>query len=146
MSGPPPTLWISWKSVQNCDLYRAFLYINIRGIPIRKVPLGRYWVKTRVCFLVKIPVEWDIHQHSRWNLCRDTVWSYMLKNLSLRNKDVKLAKQKKLKKNGICILYVHRVVELEDVTLVNNATLCMNATRCNVVVWRDTMHSELLVA
>ncbi len=26
MSGPSPTVWISWKSVQNCDLYRNFLY------------------------------------------------------------------------------------------------------------------------
>ncbi len=34
MSGPAPTKWISWKSDQNCDLYRNFFfyiykYINI---------------------------------------------------------------------------------------------------------------------
>ncbi len=28
MSGPAPTVWISWKSVQNCDLYRNFLYMH----------------------------------------------------------------------------------------------------------------------
>ncbi len=39
-----------------------------------------YWVKTRTCFSVKIPVEWDINQLSRWNLHWDTVWrSYMPK-------------------------------------------------------------------
>ncbi len=27
MSEPAPTMWISWKSVQNYNLYRNFLYI-----------------------------------------------------------------------------------------------------------------------
>ncbi len=29
MGRPAPTMWISWKLVQNCELYRAFLYICI---------------------------------------------------------------------------------------------------------------------
>ncbi len=29
MSGPAPTMWISWKSDQNCDPYHNFLYIYI---------------------------------------------------------------------------------------------------------------------
>ncbi len=29
MSAPAPTMRISWKSDQNCDLYRNFLYIHI---------------------------------------------------------------------------------------------------------------------
>ncbi len=35
---------------------------------------------------------------------------------------------------------------MEDVTLVNNATLCMNAIRHNAAVWRGTVHEELLAA
>ncbi len=36
MSGPAPTMWISWKSDQNCDLYRNFFYIyNHCGFVIR---------------------------------------------------------------------------------------------------------------
>ncbi len=48
--------------------------------------------------------------------------------------------------NRICILYARWVVEMEDVTPVNNATLCMNATRHDVVLWRGTVHKELLAA
>ncbi len=35
MSGPAPTMRILWKSDQNCDLYRNFLYIYICGFVIR---------------------------------------------------------------------------------------------------------------
>ncbi len=35
---------------------------------------------------------------------------------------------------------------MEDVTRVNNATLCMNATKHNVAAWRSTMHEELFAA
>ncbi len=35
---------------------------------------------------------------------------------------------------------------MEDVTPVNNAALCMNATRHNVAVWSGTVHKELLTA
>ncbi len=34
--------------------------------------------------------------------------------------------------------------EMEDVTLVNNATLCVNVTRHDVVVYTGTIHKELL--
>ncbi len=68
------------------------------------------------------------------------------KNVILRNKDVKLAKRKKLRKNRIYILYACWVTEMEEVTLVNNATLCMSATWYNVAMWRGTMHKELLAA
>ncbi len=51
-------------------------------------------------------------QPSRWNLYWDTVWgSYMLKNVILRNRDVKLVKWKKIRENRICILYAHWVVK-----------------------------------
>ncbi len=66
------------------------------------------------------------------------------KNVISRNRDVKLMKQKQSRKNWIYILYTHWVVEMEDVTLVNNVTLCMNMTRHNVVVQRGTVHKELL--
>ncbi len=32
----------------------------------------------------------------------------------------------------------------EDVTPVNNATLCLNTTSHNVAMWKGTMHKELL--
>ncbi len=38
------------------------------------------------------------------------------------------------------------VVEMEDVTPVNNTTLGTNATRCDLAVWRGTVHKELLAA
>ncbi len=60
----------------------------------------------------------------------------------LRNKDVKLATRKKSMKNRIHILYT--VVEMEDVTLVNNVSLCINTTRHDVAVWRGTVHKEQL--
>ncbi len=69
----------------------------------------------------------------------------MLKKALLRNRNIKLAK-KKLRKNWICILYPHREVKMEDVTLVNNVTLCMNITRYDVAVWRGTMHKKLFAA
>ncbi len=61
----------------------------------------------------------------------------------LRNKDAKLAKWKKMRKIGICILYTRWVVEMGDVTLVSNATLyeCDQA-QCGGV--KGTMHKELL--
>ncbi len=41
MSGPAPTMWISWKSGQNCDQYRNFLYVykytNIADLLIRDI-------------------------------------------------------------------------------------------------------------
>ncbi len=33
---------------------------------------------------------------------------------------------------------------MEDITLVNNATLCMNVTRHNAAMWRGTVQKELL--
>ncbi len=56
----------------------------------------------------------------------------------LRNRDVKLAKRKKSRKNHICILYACWVVKMEDVTLVNNTTICMNVTRLDVALWKGT--------
>ncbi len=35
---------------------------------------------------------------------------------------------------------------MEDVILVNNATLCMNVTQHDAVVWRGTMQKELLLS
>ncbi len=57
----------------------------------------------------------------------------------LRSRDVKLAKKKKMK-NQICILYTPWMVEVEYITLVNNATLCMNTTKHDVAKWRCTVH------
>ncbi len=103
------------------------------GIPIQKVPLDRYWIKIRMCFSVKIPVEWDINQLSRWNLRWDTMWrSCIPKNVILGKQRCQVCKRKKSRKNRIYILYTLWVVEMEDVKLVNNATLCINATRHNV--------------
>ncbi len=66
------------------------------GIPNRKVPLGRCWVKTKTCFSVKIPVEWDINQPSRWNLCWDTAWrSYMLQKCNFEKQRCQVGKTKK---------------------------------------------------
>ncbi len=39
-----------------------------------------------------------------------------------------------------------RMVEMEDVSPVNNATLCINANRYDVMVWTGTVHKELLAA
>ncbi len=73
---------------------------HICGIPNRKVPLDRNWFKTRTCFSVKTPVEWNINQPSRRNLRWDATWrSYMPKN-----SDVKLAKRKKSRKYRIYIM------------------------------------------
>ncbi len=52
--------------------------------------------------------------------------------------------EKKSRKNQICILYAPWVVEMEDVTLINNATLYMNVTRHDGEVWKGTTHKELL--
>ncbi len=35
-----PTIWISWKSIQNCDLYRAFLYILANFVLLKNVSLA----------------------------------------------------------------------------------------------------------
>ncbi len=51
---------------------------------------------------------------------------------------------KKLRKNQIFTNSLHSLNGEEDVTLVNNATLCMNTTRHDVAVWRGTAHKELL--
>ncbi len=48
--------------------------------------------------------------------------------------------------NRTYLPYARWVVEMEDVTLINNATLCTTTTRQDVVVWRGTMHKELLNA
>ncbi len=54
--------------------------------------------------------------------------------------------KQKIEENQIYILYAHSVVEMENITLVNNATLCMNATKYDVAVWRGTVHKKLLAA
>ncbi len=53
-------------------------------------------------------------------------------------------KTKKIEENRICIICDNWVVEMEDITLVNNEALCMNVTRHDVAVWRGTVHKELL--
>ncbi len=70
---------------------------NYCDIPNRKVLPGRYWVKTKMCFLVKIPLEWDINQPARWNLCRDTVWrSYMAKKRDFEKHGCQVGEMKKI--------------------------------------------------
>ncbi len=54
--------------------------------------------------------------------------------------------EKNWEKNQIYILYVRWLAEMEDVTLVNNVTLCMNVIRYDVTVWRGTVHKELFAA
>ncbi len=49
MSKPAPTMWISWKLVRNCNLYRAFLYIicvtlnKKTWLSISHILLTKYW-------------------------------------------------------------------------------------------------------
>ncbi len=63
--------------------------------PNQKVPLGWYWVKTRMCLLVKIPVEWDINQPSGWNVRWDTAKRcYMPRKHDFEIQGFKLAQQK----------------------------------------------------
>ncbi len=55
-------------------------------------------------------------------------------------------RNEKIEENRIYILYALWKVEMEDVTLLNNTTLCKNATRNDVVVGKGAMHKELFVA
>ncbi len=66
----------------------------------------------------------------------------MLKEHDFEKQGCQVGNTKKIQENWICILYTRWVVELEDVTLVNNAALCMNVIFHDGLVWRSTMHKD----
>ncbi len=70
----------------------------------------------------------------------------MLQKQDFEKQGCQAGKTKKIEEKLDGILYTRWVVEMEGVTLVNNPTLCMNATRHDVAVWGGTVHKELLAA
>ncbi len=70
--------------------------------------------------------------------------SYKPKKCDFEKQGYQVGERRKIEEKLDLHLYSHCVVKIEDVALVDNVTLCINATRHDVAVWRGTMHKELL--
>ncbi len=68
----------------------------------------------------------------------------MPKKRDFEKQGCQVGETKKIKEKSDLHSLRSLVVEMEDVTLVNDATLCMNTTRHDVALWRGTVHKDLL--
>ncbi len=105
----------------------ASRFSEIKLVLCKKLPklrsylkLGLFYIygisnKTRTCFSVKIPVEWDINQPSRWNLLWDTAWRrYMQKNMWFWETGMSSWRNEKIEKKADLHSLGPWVVKMED--------------------------------